>query len=251
MNFLACNFGWHKDGDLLPSQYLCVEYTQYQINLLNTTPRDVQLGATIDQCSGASAKKVIAKRRVDFVTGNVNSYAWVLISLAQLDKIKTYNQLSAYIVELQRERDKEKETSCVQKKKQDEEKKKSSKEKEHKDKDVHDRILPLCQEHVTKGLKHRLSLNVKNGSTTSETVKPNKMQLLKHVFNHPEAKTSLKKAWSDELLTALISSPEGVIHANALDASLNSNTDNTGTAVNGVVGDYADVMNFELLNIEV
>ena len=92
---------------------MCIEYTQDQVDLLNPTPRDVQLGAIIDQCAGASAKKVIAKRRVGFVTGNVNSYAWVLISLAQLDKIKTYNQLSAYIVELQRERDKEKETSCV------------------------------------------------------------------------------------------------------------------------------------------
>ena len=139
----------------------------------------------------------------------------------------------------------------MEKKKQDVDKKQHVKEKERDTNDVHDRLLPLRQEHVAKGLQHVLSLNVKNGSTTSETVKPNKMQLLKHVFNHPEAKTSLKKAWADELLTALLSSPEGVIHANALDASLNSNTDNTGTAVNGVVGDYADVMNFELLNIEV
>ena len=26
-NFVASHFGWHKGGDLVPSQYLCIEYT--------------------------------------------------------------------------------------------------------------------------------------------------------------------------------------------------------------------------------
>ena len=59
-NFVASHFGCHKGGGLVPSQYLCIEYAQDQVDLLNPTSRDVQLGAIIDQCSGASAKKVIA-----------------------------------------------------------------------------------------------------------------------------------------------------------------------------------------------
>ena len=87
-NFVAFHFGWHKGDDLAPSQYLCIEYTQDQVDLLNPTPRDVQLGVIIDQCSGASAKKVIAKRRIDFVTGNINRYARISNDPAQLEKIK-------------------------------------------------------------------------------------------------------------------------------------------------------------------
>ena len=56
-NFVAAQYGWHTGGNLMSSEYLCVEQTQDQIDLLNPTPRDVQLGAIIDQCSGKSAKK--------------------------------------------------------------------------------------------------------------------------------------------------------------------------------------------------
>ena len=189
---------------------------------------------------------MIAKRRVDFVTGNINSYARILNDPAQLEKIKTYNQLSASIAELQRERDEQKETARVEKKKQDADKKQHVKEKERDAKDVHDRLLLLCQEHVVKDLHHVLSLNVKNSSTTLQIVKPDKMQILRHVFNHPEAKTGLKKARADELLTHLLSSPEGEMNDNALQANLDSNADNSGTTDDAVAGDIADVINFDM-----
>ena len=114
-NFVASNFGWHKGGDLLPSPYLCIEHTKDQVDLLNPTPRDVQIGAIIDQCSGKAAKKMIAKRRVDFVTGNINSYARILNGPAQLEKIKTYNQLAASIAELQRDREERKKAARAKK----------------------------------------------------------------------------------------------------------------------------------------
>ena len=125
-NVVAAQYGWHTGSNLVPSQYLCVEQTQDQIDLLNPTPRDVQLGAIIDQCSGKSAKKVIAKRRVNFVTGNINSYARVLNGPAQIEKIKTFNQLTTSIAELRRDRDEKYDAAIAEKKKRDEEKQKST-----------------------------------------------------------------------------------------------------------------------------
>ena len=102
---------------MIPSAYLDVESTKDQIDLLNPTARDVQLGAILDQCIGQKAKKVIAKRRIDIVTGNVNSYARVLNGPTHLEKIKTYNQLASSISQLQRERDAQKLAIKAQKKK--------------------------------------------------------------------------------------------------------------------------------------
>ena len=88
-NFVACNHGWHTGADLVPSSHLDVAITRDQVDLLNPTPRDVQIGAIIDQCTGRKAKKVIAKQRIDFVSGNVNSHACILNGPQQLSKIKT------------------------------------------------------------------------------------------------------------------------------------------------------------------
>ena len=94
---------------------MCVEHSKDQVNLLNPASRDIQIGAIIDQCSGKAAKKVIAKRLVDFVTGNINSYARILNGPAQLEKIKTYNQLAASIAELQRDREERKKAARAKK----------------------------------------------------------------------------------------------------------------------------------------
>ena len=106
----------------------------------------------------------------------------------------------------------------MEKEKQYVDNKQHVKEKERDAKDMHDRLLPLCQEHAT----------------TSQIVKPDRMQILRHVFNHPEAKTGLKKARADELLTHLLSSPEGEMNDNALQANLDSNADNSGTTDDAV-----------------
>ena len=59
--------------------------------------RDVQIGAIIDQCSGKKAQKAIAKRRVDFVAGNIDSYARILNGPAHLESICSFNKLAASV----------------------------------------------------------------------------------------------------------------------------------------------------------
>lgn len=77
-NFVAANHGWHHGCDLVPSNYLDIAISPDQVNLLNPTPRDIQIGAILDQCAGVNATKSIAKRRVEMISGNINSYARIL-----------------------------------------------------------------------------------------------------------------------------------------------------------------------------
>ena len=193
-NFVACNHGWHKGGQLVPSTYLQVEISDDQIDLLNPTARDVQVGAILDQCTGRKATKVIAKRRIDMVTGNVNSYARILNGPAQLEKIKTFNELSASIAALQREKDDHREAARVHTKKVDLEKAAKKLVKERDAKDLHEKLLPICQEHLKKGLDHVLSLNLDP-----------KKDILKHVFEHAEVKSTLRLKRANELLRECIS----------------------------------------------
>ena len=103
-NFVAMHHGWHTGGSLIPSPYLDVEVSNDQCDLLNLTPRDVQMAAIIDQCTGRKATKLIAKHRIEFIKGNVNSYARILNGPQQPEKIKTFNDLSASIPAFQKEK---------------------------------------------------------------------------------------------------------------------------------------------------
>jgi len=94
-NFTAATHGYANDGDLTPSNYLDVHVSGEQRKLLNPSYRDVLIGEILDQSTGVKATKKLAKRRIEFVNGNVNSYARVLNGQAQMDAIKTYNDLAA------------------------------------------------------------------------------------------------------------------------------------------------------------
>ena len=65
----------------------------------------------------------------------------------------------------------------AQKKKTDLEKEKKKIEKEHEAAELHERLLPICKEHLEKGLQHVLTLKLGP-----------KRDILKHVYAHEEAK---------------------------------------------------------------
>ena len=106
----------------MPSPYLDLEVSSDQVDLLNPTARDVQLGVIIEQCTGEAAKKVIAKRRIDIVTGNINSYARILNGPRQLEKIHTFNELAAMMSVLKQEKEKLNEEQHVRRKQEEQEK---------------------------------------------------------------------------------------------------------------------------------
>jgi hypothetical protein len=93
---------------------------------------------------GDKAKTKIAKCRINFMTGNVNSYAGILNGLAQLDSISTYNNLAASLSEYHSELQAQKAIVVAKKQQADVEKaaKKVLKDKEAEEQ--HLLMLPIC-----------------------------------------------------------------------------------------------------------
>ena len=88
------------DNGMIPSPRFNVEITKDQRKALNpTTAPNVQIGAVIGQNFDDKAKTKIAMRWIDLMTGNFNSYAWILNGPAQLDSISTYHDLAASLSE--------------------------------------------------------------------------------------------------------------------------------------------------------
>ena len=122
----------------------------------------------IAQIFGDKAKTNIAKRQIDFMTDNVNSYAWISISM--------YNNLAASLSDYHNEMQAQKAIVAAEKQQADVDKaaKKAPKDKELEEQ--HLLKLPICTQHVCEGLAHCLSLNL-------DPIK----DILKHVFNIHES----------------------------------------------------------------
>ena len=223
-NFVAANHGWKSEGALVPSAHLDVDISADQQRMLNPTLRDVQVGAVIDQCAGDKAKKRIAKRRVDFVTGNVNSYARLLNGPEQLSRITTYNQLAASMAEIQKEKMDKKAASSAEKKKAEEEKAAKKLEEEKKEKEERERLLPICSAYVAKGMDHVLSLNMDR-----------KKEILKHIFNQ-KVPSSIRKPAVDDLIKSKMAEDVPPLEANEPASNLTlASSDQVVLATNEVV----------------
>ena len=99
------NFGTTNQGQLYPSSFLDVAFSDEQQELLNPTCRDVHMSAIIDQCIDTKVTRKVARRRLDMVQGNVNSYARILNGEAQLENVKTFTQLAASMASFQAEKE--------------------------------------------------------------------------------------------------------------------------------------------------
>ena len=99
-----------------------------------------------------------AKRRIEFIEGNVNSYARILNGPQQLARIKTFNDLAASISVLQREKDTADQKSKEERKQQDEQRAANRLEKDRKAKEEIEMFGPGCKEDVQKGIAFVLSL---------------------------------------------------------------------------------------------
>lgn len=124
-----------------------------QNSLPDPTAQAVQIGAVLDRCVGRKAKEKIAKSRVDFVLGNINSYARILNGAAQLDEIKSYNELAASMTALQSKKQKLDKVAKHKKKEDDTKTNKHRAEKERKAKEKRKKILPTYKAHVMMGVQ--------------------------------------------------------------------------------------------------
>jgi len=191
-NYVCYNH--NSEDDLMPSNWLDAECRKDQRKALNPTTRDVQIGAIIGQIFGEQAKTRIAKRRIDFMTGNVNSYARILNGASELESIKTYNDLAVSLAEYNNEATAQKAIAQAEKKKATTEKAANKERREQQAEEQRRLIMPICEEHVAQGLEHCLSLSL--GSMK---------EVLKYVFNISEA--NMRKARAIELITVALTNP--------------------------------------------
>jgi hypothetical protein len=138
------------------------------------------VGAIIGKIFGDNAKTRIAKRCIDIMTGNVNSYARILNGPSRLDSIKTHNDLAASLSEYNNEVKAQKASVQAEKKKADAEKAANKVRMDQQAKEQQQLLLPICEEHAARCLAHSLSLSL-------VTMK----EALKYVFNISE--TNMRK----------------------------------------------------------
>jgi hypothetical protein len=173
--------------DLAPAGYLDVEVTDTQLDYLNPPPNDVLVGSIMEDSIGENARKKIAKRRINFINGNVESYSRSLNNPRQLAYIEDANKLSATLSTIEEARLQAKDDT--KKRKAEEQKTKKAKKAKsaaafHK---TQKELYEGLKEDVLKGLDHVRKLP-----------KPRLEQLAKYFFEDKTPNRSKMKA--NELL---------------------------------------------------
>ena len=105
---IAASTHWKQESDLTPSSYLDAAVSSQQQRMLNPKFKDCILGFTIYDVKGKGAVQKIAKRRLEFIEGNVASYSRLLNDEARLDAIKEMNQLVSAVAEVSADKEKAK-----------------------------------------------------------------------------------------------------------------------------------------------
>jgi hypothetical protein len=104
-----------KDINLEPSDGLNVEMNYHQRKWLNPTIDEVLLSDVIEQAQGERAKKKEARRKQDFITGNINSYSRILNDAGSMEMMQDYNGLAASLAMMNSEKDEIKAKSAAKK----------------------------------------------------------------------------------------------------------------------------------------
>jgi hypothetical protein len=100
------------------------------------------MGWLISDAVGEGAKKKMAKRRVEFISGNVNSYARVMNSQEHLDKATEANGLAAILGEMKADGEEERATRAAEKKTEDAEREKRREAAAQKEQEKRTMLLP-------------------------------------------------------------------------------------------------------------
>jgi hypothetical protein len=74
--------------------------TDKQAELLHPSHKNVVMGHILYDSKGEGASQKVAKRRIDLISGNVNSYARILNDPARLEMIQDVNKMTAAVAEV-------------------------------------------------------------------------------------------------------------------------------------------------------
>jgi hypothetical protein len=175
--------GKARRKQLEPSQYLDVEVDEDAEFFLNPTAADVLVGSIMEDSIGENARKKIAKRRINFISGNVESYSRSLNNPRQLAYIEDANKLSATLSTIEAARLQEKDDT--KKRKAEEQKAKKAKKRKQSVafEKTKNELYKGLKEDVSKGLDHIRKL-----------AKPRLEQLAKYYFLDKTPNRSKMKA---------------------------------------------------------
>jgi hypothetical protein len=163
--------------------YLDVEVTDDQRYLLQPTASDVLVGHILEDSIGENAKKKIAKRRIDFINGNVAAYSRSLNNPDSLAHIADTNQLSSTLATIAEAKEAEKQEAKKKKAAEQKSKKKKASKKKVAFEKAKAELNEGLKEDVTKGIAHVRSL-----------AKSRLQQLLKYYFEDKTPNQSKMKA---------------------------------------------------------
>eukprot|EP00545_Synedropsis_sp_CCMP1620_P010130 CAMPEP_0119007260 /NCGR_PEP_ID=MMETSP1176-20130426/2895_1 /TAXON_ID=265551 /ORGANISM="Synedropsis recta cf, Strain CCMP1620" /LENGTH=181 /DNA_ID=CAMNT_0006959375 /DNA_START=73 /DNA_END=618 /DNA_ORIENTATION=- len=156
--YVARNHRSKTMGPLEPQCYLDVEITSIQKDLLNPSMEDLITGRLIQETMGEDAKKKISARRLDFISGNVASYANVLNSATQLEAVKYHLLLKAAIAGVNATNDMDIIRKAEEKQKAEAEKAARKETEACAFQQRRIKLLPELQGQVAKGQAHVLKL---------------------------------------------------------------------------------------------
>ena len=151
-----------------------------QSTLLNPTPKDVLLGFITYDVKGKGAVQKIAKRKIDFIEGNVNSYSRLLNNPRRLESIKDHVELVATVAEVSAEADDEKARKKLRREKDTAERAQKKAALAEKEAKKMEEMLPLLNSDVNKYTNR--AKEIERDDLIKEIDKECKLPYLKELF---------------------------------------------------------------------
>jgi hypothetical protein len=104
----ACESEWdNENGRQLSSHIDDGWISKEQQQLVNPTAKNVLMGFIAYDVKGSGAQQKLAKRRLDWVNGNIASYSACLNDTRRLDHMKEMNQLIGQVAQVKADQEKE------------------------------------------------------------------------------------------------------------------------------------------------
>lgn len=139
-----------KDRVCQPSSFLDLKLSADQLELFNPSPLQTVMGYILDDAQGKNAKKLLAKRRLDVITGNVASYSKFLNDPSRLEDLRDHNMLAAVIADHKKEEQDKKKERAEKKRIEEEEKERRKAANAAKEAERRQQLMPTLEAIVSK-----------------------------------------------------------------------------------------------------
>ena len=135
------------------SAYLDVATNEEQLKIFEPSPADVCMSVIFHDTVGQGAVRKICKRKIDAMSGNINSYCRSLNNPAQLEMIRDYTRLGSSLSMVEAELEGKKKAAAEKKKGEEAAKRAKKAEEEEKQRKKKEQLMPALTEWVEKGLE--------------------------------------------------------------------------------------------------